>query len=410
MPLGGFRVNSLAKYAPPTGSSSGQGIAPTSISNRTFTSRGSSTISSTASNFYPSLVVYGKTGFNPEPYAISYYSNSNWRIRNVRTGTGTSPTVGNEVTLTSMTANGKSELVNWGDSVDGNWNGRGVFFADAGSGIPYRSHVVTSTSVTNGARTGTLANRKLLGATQDLSRIYLWQDNTSSNNTLVELFDQTGDNDNFFTFPADASASVNIRLTQHNMVTASLGYNNDFSSIYGADQSAGVKDALVIFGNSTTQIVSNIFGYSAITTSLEYEGRLLNAGVDNTNNIGVVGYYDTSTYKLDLRPYQPNSTNSTCSLGSTYTVALPSGASKPYIANEAYDGNGQFLIYHTTSTIYIHRILMNGLNDLQLSSAHTISHSNATVTGSAARLGSTNTMMLCALTDSTLTGYGFTYT
>ncbi len=413
MPLGSFRLNGLTKrIVVDSGPTPGQGIEPSSVSSYTYTARGSATVSSTVGTFYPSLVSFGKSEFNPEPFGVAYWTASNWRMRNVRAGgTSSNPTVGAEITLTSMTVNGKADLANWGDNISGNWNGRGVFVADGGSGVRYRSINVTSTSIANGTRTGTLSNKVLLGSTSDANSLYLWQDDTVNSNTYVEVFGQTGDNDNYFTFPADATATANVRLTQHNMTTTVLDDTSAISSVYGADQSSTNKDVLVIYKNGSIQVVNNIFGYTEITNSLAYEGRLINSGVDENNWIGVVGYYDTATYKLDLRPYQPDSGNTSCSLGSIYTIQLPTGASKPYIANESYHGNGQFLVYHTASTIYIHRILMNGLSDLQVSSAQTVSHSNATTTAALGQKdGTYNSLLLLALTGSTLTAYGFTYT
>jgi hypothetical protein len=454
MPFGAMR-HSLIHQGGTTGSTTGQGTpgdgsTPSTISNWSYSAAANTTIS-TAYKWDPDAIAYGKDNFSPEPFGVAYVDDlstsattesARVRLRNVTVGSSSiAVSTGAVVTIPSgdsgtgpwnLDENDKIDLVSWGENVSGNYAGRGAVFmgsqiatgfqgSSVFNGTVGRSINITSSGQQINSGDPTYDETRLIGATttpDSGGEIDVWFYNDANNPMIqVNRFDQTGDNDNYLTGSPDATQmAAGEPESYHRNCVAALSAS--YSSCFFVSSNSFERDVLMAFDGTNIIKKANVFDYQDMKGDSGYvTGVMFNeGGFDKTNQRGVCGYYDESTYELDMVAYNVTTSINT---GSKYTVTLPTGAVNVGLAYGTYDGYGT-LYYNVGQTIYLRKMTVDSSNQISLSSAYSFTGpTGIAVLGMAQQqdIGSPSTTvgnvaLVGAQTGSnnTLRLYGFTFT
>lgn len=381
MTIGAFRLNSLSTISDSSIilGTPGDGTSPGSASAPSFTFGTGSTFSTALNDIFDTSVVYSNADTSTGAYAVSYGTSSGQIAQNIRHTTRTL-TLGTAVTTDGTASPVKRSYGHWGMRTGGNFNKRG--FAQSHNSSSSRTRAYTLISSTGASQTsgGTLSTQ-LLGEMPVTSTG--WHEWILSGSTLSVNRYGGSDSTTWHNTATTYSSSIAVLPSYDFYDCLKTSPVNAVSFWYGASATSGYKDVLIIYSESSnTHIIdtTNTFNYNNISTSVSKKGIVLSANINQTSGINCIGYWDTSTAKLDLKLFTVGiSPSLSATFGNKYTLNM-SGETNVKLMTSHLGCDFCYLISTNSSgsTTYIRKVTASGVNGLTISNPVSYSTSSGT--------------------------------
>lgn len=386
MPLGAFRLNTLGRNLVAGGLVEGAGSTPGST---TYTYTFGTTNTSTTSVGYwkpdagYAITMAESSGNASNPGFHVTYSIGTTLYRRLYyrsgTGTGTTVTLGTQTSMiTSFTPDEFIGISPQKLSRDGG-NGRGRFIGKSASNLRRQYYVwhTSSTGVSSAAYLTDTTTLDFFGHNHCGRSGTIYYHNWYANSTATQYNciidscpnDFTTAYTNITTLSSSTGNDYAYLTSQSNSAVQGLGnpantYGISFLYTYGnaSNTQNNGNDALIITNGYVFKEEQTPFNFGT-------SGRLLSMTMSRSNNIGIIGWWNSSTQKLDMRMFSvscPDTSTINVTWGTHFTLNM-SGEQNPQFGRSGRDGRIMLTSTNGSSTVYVRTLDSSDENTLTVS-------------------------------------------
>lgn len=360
----------------------GGGTSPSTASAPGFTFGSAATVSSVGSELFDTSCVFSNADSSSGAYGLAYGTTSGMVISNIRHTTRVLTVVSPTAVQGSATPV-KRSYCSWGYRTGGNWNKRGYTASQNSSLSRVRNYVtVTSVSQSTTAASSDGAYNLLGEMPATSSRWHEWTISLSGSNLVINRYG-AADTATWHNTPTTYTATLAFTPMYEFIDTVKTSPVGTVSFWYGASNTAGYKDVLIIYSEDiNTHIVNtaNTFGYSTISSSTAKKGVLLSANINQTNGINAIAHWDSASSTLDLKLFTvATSPSLSATFGNKYSLSM-SGETNLRLMSTHLGCDFCYLISTNSggTSTYIRKLTATGINGLTISSPYTLSTTSGT--------------------------------